>query len=60
MKNYFPLSKLDKKYNLDELLNYLIDNNYIGIINDLTNEPHIEYNLDDLVVIWNKFEIIWN
>lgn len=60
MKNYFPLSKLDKKYNLDELLNYLIDNNYIGIINNLTDEPHVEYNLDDLVVIWNKFEIIWN
>lgn len=60
MKNYFPLSKLDKKYNLEELLNYLIDNNYIGIVNDLTNEPHVEYDLQDLVVIWNKFEKLWN
>lgn len=60
MKNYFPLSKLDKKYNLEELLNYLIDNNYVGIINDLTDEPHVEYDLDDLIVVWNKFEKLWN
>ncbi len=59
MKCYLPLSKLDKKYNLEELLDYLIDNNYVGIINDLTNEPHIEYDLDDLIVVWNKFEKLW-
>ena len=58
MKDYFPFSKLDKKYCLEELLNYLIDNNYIGIINDLTEKPHVEYDLQDLVVIWNKFESI--
>lgn len=60
MKNYLPLSKLDKKYNLEELLNYLIDNNYIGVVNDLTNEPHVEYDLDDIIVVWNKFEKLWN
>lgn len=52
----FPLSKLNKKMSLGEVLNILIDNNYEGVINDLTLAPNIEYSLDDLFTVWDNLK----
>lgn len=32
---------------------YLIDNNYIGVVNDISGN-NIEYTLDDLLLIWDN------
>lgn len=41
-----------KRYRcLDEIALFCVDNNYVGIVNDLTLEPHIEYDLNDLILV---------
>ena len=54
--NYLELSKLDSNLSEEEVVNYLIDNNYVGAINDLTVYPNIEYSLDDLLTVWNNLK----
>ena len=54
--NYLELSKLDSNLSEEEVVNYLIDNNYVGVANDLTSSPNIEYSLDDLLVVWNNLK----
>lgn len=54
--SYLPLSKVKQWIPLEEIALFCIDNNYVGIVNDLGPKPHIEYNLTDMVSVWNKFK----
>ena len=56
--SYLPLSKVKKWIPFEEIALYCINNNYIGIINDLGPKPHIEYDLSDMVYAWNNFKNI--
>jgi hypothetical protein len=49
---FAPLSSLDLKMSYEEVIDFLLDNRYIGIVNDLTPEPHVEYDLTDLRLVW--------
>lgn len=40
---------------LDDLVNYLIENNIDTLINDFEPEPHSEYSLSDMSEVWAKF-----
>lgn len=42
----------------EEMQNYLLDNGYKGIRNDLTPEPQVDYELDDLETIWESTSIV--
>ena len=54
--SYLPLSKVKQWIPLEEIALFCIDNNYVGIVNDLGTKPHIEYDLTDMVSVWNKFK----
>lgn len=56
--SYLPLSKVKQWIPLEEIALFCIDNGYAGIINNLTPTPHIEYDLNDLVRVWDKFKPI--
>lgn len=51
--NYLELSKTPDIKDSYKLINYLMDNNYIGIINDISGHS-VEYTLDDLLLIWGN------
>jgi hypothetical protein len=51
MKKLKNLSEV-RNSKLEDVLNELLDEDYEGIINDLTPEPNVEYSLDDLIKIW--------
>lgn len=53
MIKYLELSKTPDIKDPYEIVNYLIDNNFIGIINDISGN-NIEYTLDDLLLIWDN------
>ena len=50
---YLELSKTPDIKDSYEITNYLMDNNYIGIINDM-NTNTVEYTLDDLLLVWDN------
>lgn len=50
---YLELSKTPDIKDSYEITNYLIDNNYIGVVNDISGN-NIEYTLDDLLLIWDN------
>lgn len=52
------LSKIDPDLSIDDLINYLLDNGFKGIINDLSGNG-IEYDIVDLITVINH-ETIWS
>ena len=50
---YLELSKAPDIKDPYEIVNYLMDNNFIGIVNDISGN-NIEYTLDDLLLIWDN------
>ena len=50
---YLELSKTPDIKDHYEIVNYLMDNNFIGIINDISGN-NVEYTLDDLLLIWDN------
>jgi hypothetical protein len=52
------LSKLDPTLNLEELINFLLDNKCDTVINNIIGPPHVEYELDDLYVVWDRLKKI--
>ena len=50
---YLELSKTPDIKDSYEITNYLIDNNYIGVVNDISGN-NIEYTLDDILLIWDN------
>lgn len=55
---YAQLSKIDPDLSIDDLINYLLDNGFKGIINDLSGNG-IEYDIVDLITVINC-ETIWS
>jgi hypothetical protein len=45
-------------WEIDEVVNYLLDNGYEGVINDLTPSPNIEYDISDLYDVWDRLKTI--
>ena len=56
--NYLPLSQIKQWIPLNEIALFCVDNNYVGIVNDLTLVPHIEYDLEDLILVWDNFKTL--
>jgi hypothetical protein len=52
------LSKLDPMWEIDEVVNFLLDNGYDGVLNDLTSVPNIEYDISDLYDVWDMLKTI--
>jgi hypothetical protein len=52
------LSRLNPMWEIDEVINYLLDNRYDGVINDLTPSPNIEYDISDLFYVWDNLKQI--
>lgn len=52
------LSKLNPMWEIDEVVNFLLDNGYDGVLNDLTSAPNIEYDISDLYDVWDKLKTI--
>jgi hypothetical protein len=52
------LSGLNPMWEIDEVVNYLLDNGYVGVINDLTPSPNIEYDISDLYDVWDNLKRI--
>ena len=50
---YLELSKAPDIKDPYEIVNYLMDNNFIGIVNDISGN-NVEYTLDDLLLIWGN------
>ena len=50
---YLELSKTPDIKDPCEIVNYLMDNNFIGIVNDISGN-NVEYTLDDLLLIWSN------
>lgn len=52
------LSKMNPIWEIDEVINFLLDNGYTTIVNDLTPSPNIEYEMDDLYDVWDNLKTI--
>jgi hypothetical protein len=51
------LSKMNPMWEIDEVVNYILDNGYDGIVNDCTH-PNVNYGIDDLYDNWDKLKQI--
>lgn len=56
-KNSRKISKIQFKdfKELDDLVNYLIENDIDILLNDFQPEPYPEYSLGDMSEVWSKF-----
>lgn len=52
------LSKMSPIWEIDEVVNFLLDNKYEGIVNDLTPYPNIQYDINDLYDCWNTLKVV--
>lgn len=57
-RQYANLSKINLELSIDDLINYLLDNGFKGVINDLSCHD-IEYDIVDLITVINH-ETIWS
>lgn len=58
MENLQKLSKMNLKSTILEMIDYLLDNNFVGFINDLTTPPQIEYHIDDLLLLEREYFLL--
>ena len=42
----------------NEVINYLLDNGFVGIINDIQPMPNIQYDLNDLLQVWDILDLM--
>lgn len=56
MKSKVFISKLNMNSSKEEIINYMLDNDIQAIINDFCPEPHIEYEISDIEVVWNDIK----
>lgn len=54
--NMIELSKMNPIWEIDELVNFLLDNGYDGVVNDLTPLPNIMYDISDLYDVWDNLK----
>ena len=51
------LSKMSPMWEIDQVVNYILDNGYDGLVNDCTH-PNVEYNIDELYDAWDNLKQI--
>lgn len=56
MKKTIELSKLNPELDSDEVVNYLLDNGYDTIKNDVLGPPYIEYDFSDIYTVWDNLK----
>lgn len=49
------LSKMDYNQPIKEMIDYLLDNGFVGFINDTCSLPWIEYHMDDLLILDREY-----
>jgi hypothetical protein len=55
------LSKLNPMWEIDEVVNFVLDNRYDGVVNDLMDNPtNLHYDVDDLYEFWNELKKLLN
>jgi len=53
------LSELDPDLSVEDLIDFLLDMKIYKVVNDLSDKkPYVEYELDDLYVVWNNLRIL--
>lgn len=51
------LSKLNPMWEVDEVVNFVFDNGYIGVVNDMMENPtNLYYDAEDLYEFWNELK----
>lgn len=55
------LSKLNPLWEVDEVVNFVFDNGYIGVVNDVMDNPtNLHYDAEDLYEFWNELKKLLN
>ena len=55
------LSKLNPMWEIDEVVNFVLDNQYDGVVNDMMDNPtNLHYDVDDLYEFWNELKKLLN
>jgi len=58
MDRFIELSKLSFDMDVGDVIDYLLDNGYGGIINDFNTEYLVEYDISDLVWVWDNLKLL--
>lgn len=48
------LSELSPEMDINDVVNHLLDNGHDTVVNDLTEDPQVEYDLNDLNYVWEN------
>lgn len=56
MNKYAPLSTLDSKWSLNQIISYLLDNGFVGIENDLPPSNSYRYEIFELREKWSTIK----
>jgi hypothetical protein len=54
------LSKMNPGLDWDEVVNFLLDNGYDMIKNDILGPPHVEYEYSDMYEYWDGLKNLIN
>lgn len=55
------LSKLNPIWEIDEVVNFVLDNRYDGVVNDMMDNPtNLHYDIDDLYQMWDILKELLN
>jgi hypothetical protein len=54
------LSKLNPMWESDEVVNFMFDNGYTGIVNDMMDDRglNLYYEADDVYELWNNLKTL--
>jgi hypothetical protein len=54
------LSKLNPMWESDEVVNFMFDNGYTGIVNDMMDDRglNLYYEADDVYELWNSLKTL--
>lgn len=56
MKKTIELSKLNPKLDIDEVVNFLLDNGYDSVADDTMEEVELIYLYDEMYDVWNRLK----
>lgn len=56
MKKTIELSKLNPELDIDEVVNFLLDNGYDSVADDTMEEVELIYLYDEMYDVWNRLK----
>lgn len=56
MKKTIELSKLNPQLDIDEVVNFLLDNGYDSVADDTMEEVELIYLYDEMYDVWNRLK----